>query len=137
MRYTKHNLGLALLLCLATTGVFAACQTDTSTTRNVVCDYADPTCTYEDLEYPDLEKLRVCKRHKDCVIERLDCCGCEHGGESFSINRSAIAEWNKYIIRFCGAHECLLANSCLPKMRAACVNNRCELVYEDPETKKY
>jgi hypothetical protein len=78
----------------------------------------------------------ACKNNDECIIVRSDCCGCNNGGSSTSINKRYKEYWEKKKKEMCNTPECVKLFVCPRGMTPQCVNNKCKLQYYTEEEAK-
>lgn len=111
-------LGLGIVLVLLIVPVIVVRQSDRF---NRVADISQPEV---------IEDVYVCTTDSDCVIVRNDCCGCENGGSSTSINKEYKSAWDAEKALACQDIACLTVYMCEEGMKPSCVDNKCTIVYE-------
>ncbi|OHD62997.1 MAG: hypothetical protein A2176_09215 [Spirochaetes bacterium RBG_13_51_14] len=74
--------------------------------------------------------LTACSADSDCIITKKDCCGCQMGGESFSINKIYEGCWTARLYLLCNGIACAAVYLCDDPMAGRCISNACTLVSE-------
>lgn len=74
-----------------------------------------------------MEEMTRCTADGDCIMTRKTCCGCEAGGESFSINKIYDTYWNELVDGQCGADVLCPAVMVCTATIPVCLNGSCML----------
>ena len=80
------------------------------------------------------QRVTSCKRSSDCIIVDKDPCGCLVGPQGVTaINALYTTDFNLLqsatVTKACPEKEPCTIRECAPTARAACVKNKCKIVY--------
>ena len=79
----------------------------------------------EDSSYIYEAETDVCHSDSDCILVKLDCCGCSQGGADKAIHRSKQASHQKEWDWECSEHfDCPFINRC-GNLKPKCQNSAC------------